>query len=597
MTPPSPLQDADGVVRLEITADGKALDETAEVISVETWNSVNKIPRARVVLSDGDMPNGTFPISDSAALLPGAAVSIAVGYGDKKDTIFEGIVIKHGIVISGSNESRLVVDLADKAIKMTVSRQSAVFEQKTDSDLMSSLITSSGLRADVTSTTASHEAVVQFAASDWDTLLYRADINGLLVVTSAGSVSVKAPETSQNAVLRVTYGDSLISLRTDMDAVSQLAQSAIKSMAWDIKTQALLSATAGAVNVKQVGNVSSATLAAVCSADEYAQLTGGYVTNEDLQAWSTARLLRAQLAKIRGRVEFQGSALVTPGTVITLEGVGDRFSGDVFVSSVRHDVGDGNWTTAVDFGLAADWFSQQESAAVASASGHLPPVKGLQTGVVRQIDEDPAGEFRVLVTLPLLQDAGGVWARLSSSYASSSVGTVFYPEIGDEVVIAFMNEDPRFPVILGSLYSSKLAPPKPPDKENKTKGFVTRSKMELTFDETDKVIVLKTPGNHVITITDKAKAITIVDSQNNSVTLNDSGVSIESKSNLTLKATGNISIEATGNLSMKATSNATLEGLQIDLKAQTAVSAHGIASAELKSSGIVTVQGGLVKIN
>jgi uncharacterized protein involved in type VI secretion and phage assembly len=264
---------------------------------------------------------------------------------------------------------------------------------------------------------------------------------------------------------------------------------------------------------------------------------------------------------------------------------------------VRHDVRDGNWTTTADFGLAADWFSQQESSAATAASGHLPPVKGLQTGVVQQIDEDPGGEFRVLVTLPLLKDASGVWARLSSSYASSGVGSVFYPEVGDEVVVAFMNEDPRFPVILGSLYSSKLAPPKPPDKDNKIKGVVTRSKMELTFDETDKVIVLKTPGNHVITISDTAKAITIVDSQNNSVTLNDSGVSIESKSNMTLKATGNIAIEATGNLSMKATSNATLEGLQIDLKAQTAVSAQGNASAELKSSGMVTVQGSLVKIN
>ena len=48
---------------------------------------------------------------------------------------------------------------------------------------------------------------------------------------------------------------------------------------------------------------------------------------------------------------------------------------------------------------------------------------------------------------------------------------------------------------------------------------------------------------------------------------------------------------------MKATANATCEGLQIELKAQTALSAQGNASAELKASGIVTVQGALVKIN
>ena len=83
-------------------------------------------------------------------------------------------------------------------------------------------------------------------------------------------------------------------------------------------------------------------------------------------------------------------------------------------------------------------------------------------------------------------------------------GTAFYPEVGDEVIVSFMNEDPRFPVVLGSVYSAKLAPAYPPDKKNKIKGLKTRSKMELTFDDEDKIVTIKTPGGHVFVMDDKA---------------------------------------------------------------------------------------------
>ena len=51
--------------------------------------------------------------------------------------------------------------------------------------------------------------------------------------------------------------------------------------------------------------------------------------------------------------------------------------------------------------------------------------------------------------------AMGVWARMAHVYATEDCGFVFYPEVGDEVVLGFFDDDPTYPVILGSLYSSK----------------------------------------------------------------------------------------------------------------------------------------------
>ena len=598
MSPSSPLE-IESPVSVQIKADGAAIDDTYQLVSIDIWNAVNKVPRARLVFFDGDMPQGTFPVSDAATFLPGAAIDVSVGYGDDRTSLFSGIVVRHSIEIPHDKEgATLVVELADKAIKMTVARNTAVSEKKKDSDVLSTLIGSHGLSSDISATETEHEAIVQFDATDWDTLLTRAEMNGMIVITDAGKVSVKPPETSGQAALEVVYGVSLMEFRAELDAVSQYSTGALKSVAWDSAQQKLIESSTASAEVTQPGNVSTDTLAQVLNVSTFQRVTSGFVQQADLTAWSSAELMRSKLAKNCGQVSFQGSALAKTGTMLELKGVGDRFNGNVFIGGVHHSIKDGDWITHVDFGLPAGWHAQQRPSAFAPAAGHLPPIRGLQTGVVKKIHEDPSGAYRVEVTLPLVQsEPSSVWARLANPYSSDAVGMTFYPEIGDEVIVGFMNEDPRFAVVLGSVYSSKFAPPYPADEKNKIKGLKTKSKMELTFDDEDKIITLKTPGGHVLVMDDKQGSISITDSNKNSMVFGKEGITIDSASKIAITAKTDISITATGNLSLKATQNATCEGLKIDLKAQTTLSAQGNASAELKASGPVTVQGAIVQIN
>jgi uncharacterized protein involved in type VI secretion and phage assembly len=201
-------------------------------------------------------------------------------------------------------------------------------------------------------------------------------------------------------------------------------------------------------------------------------------------------------------------------------------------------------------------------------------IQGLHTGLVTQVAEDPAGDYRVRVSVPSVGAAESVWARLACFYASNAVGAVFYPEVGDEVVLGFMNDDPRNPIILGSLYGPTRAPAYPPDKENHKKAIVTRAKLEMTYDDKDKIIEIKTPGGHSIQLNDKTGEIKIRDGNSNSVTLGKSGITIDSASQIEMKAKTNISIKAGGNLDMEAT-----------------------GMAELKTAGTLTIKGALVEIN
>lgn len=599
MTEASPALNDASQLALSIKIEGKEIASTFQIVSVDTWLGVNKVPKATIVLYDGSPASRDFEASNLKTFLPGNKAEIGAGYENSVSTVFKGVIVKQGIEITQNEGSKLIVELTDEAIKMTLERKNALFDKTTDGDLIGKLISSNGLAKDVASTTTVHEEIVQYYCSDWDLMVARAEMNGLVVVADAGKVTVKAPDTSQTAALVVGYGDDILDLAADMDAATQFTSSAIKSYAWDAAQQKVVDSGPGSVTVKEQGNYSSAELAKVFNVQTFLQQTGAPIEKSALQDWSSAELLKSKMSKIRGSVRFQGNALAKVGKTIELAGLGQRFSGIAFISGVHHQITDGRWLTTARFGLSAEWFAATApDIAAPNASGQLPAIKGLQTGVVKKVSQDPGAEFRVFVTLPLLQDdAKGVWARLSGFYASNKVGAVFYPEIGDEVVVGFMNEDPRYAVILGSVYSKKLPPLFPPDDKNSKKAITTKGELQILFDDQDKVIEITTPGKHSIRMDDKAKSITVKDSKGNTLKMSGSGIDLESTANLNITAKGNISVQAKGNLSMEATGNATMEAAQVSHTAKGQFTAKGNATAEVSAGAMLTLKGALVKIN
>ncbi|MCZ6802436.1 MAG: type VI secretion system tip protein VgrG [Proteobacteria bacterium] len=563
MSAQSPIVSKMSLVTFTIEVDGDAIDNTYQIISIDTWNGVNKVPKARITLYDGSAAKSNFEISDNKVFIPGNKLRISAGYNSQEQEIFNGTIVKQGIEISRDQGSRLIVDVTDAAIKMTLERKNALFGNIKDSDLIGRLIKDNGLDDKVTATNNVEPKIVQYYTSDWDMMMTRAQMNSFIVIVDGGTVTVQPPDTGQAADLKVKYGDSILDLQMDMNAADQYSKSAIKSYSWDIGEQKVIESGPGNVKITEPGNISSSKLAEVFKVKNFTQQTGGPINKTSLQDWSSAELQRSILAKIRGTVTFQGSALAKTGKTIELAGLGQRFNGTAFISGVHHSIYSGKWLTRVEVGMSSQWFAASTPHISAlDASGQLPPIKGLQTGIVKQIDKDPEGEFRVQVIMPILQDdSKAIWVRLGNFYASNKVGAEFYPELKDEVVIGFMNEDPRYGVILGSLYSKKLSPPYPPDKENTKKAIKTKGELEILFEDQDKIITTSTPGKQSIKIDDKDKSITIADSNSNTISMSNSGISLDSGSDIKLSAKGNINLDAKSNVMVKATSKVSVRGV------------------------------------
>jgi len=564
-----------------VKIDGNAVPRTLSIISAVVTREVNKIPRLHLVIQDGLAATSDFPASNEAFFVPGKSIELWVGYSMQEGMAFKGIIIKHSIRIRQSGSPLLLVQAADKAIAMTASPQRKYFTDIKDSDVFNDLANAYGLEADIEQTIVTHGQLMQFYCSDWDFIQTRAEVNGKLCFCENGKLVIKKPVLDAKPVLQLLYGATIIELDAEMDAMQQYSE--VRAYSWNPADQKLAETSGNEPQgLKEQGNVNAQTLSAVAKSKPYPLTHSGNLNEQEQQVWADALLLKSRLSKIKGRASFNGYRQIMPGQIVSLAGLGNRFNGPVFVSGIRHEIEGGYWKTNIQFGLSHKWFAAENDVQPLPASGMAPAVKGLQIGVVVQLEKDAAGEFRIKVKIPVVDMNGeGIWCRVSMPDAGKERGFFFLPEIGDEVVVAFLNEDPAHPVVLGCLYSSAKPAKITPSDDNHQKGIISRSGMQWLWDDDKKTFLADTPAGNKILLSEDEKLLKLEDQNGNKITMNSDGISIESPKAIVLKAGTDIKAEASANAEVKGAS----------------AKFSGDASAELSSGGSTTVKGSMVMIN
>lgn len=562
-----------------ILIEGEEIPREYQVAALTVVKQVNRIATARILLLDGDPASGDFEISNSALFLPGKSVEVTGGYHSQEQTLFQGIITGHGIKTRPGRPSFLRIDCRHAAFRLSLYRRSAYFSALKDSDVFTQLVESYAIANDIAATSVEHAELVQYNCSDWDFILTRAEANGQQVLTNDEQLKIAAPNFAADPALTLVYGATLLEFEAEIDARDQIA--AVSSKGWDCAGQELLSRDGTADDVQSPGNLNCDELAEVAAQEAPVQQSGGRLTEDELQAWADARLQKARLAKVQGRAKCTG-IVVNPGDLVELQGVGERFNGSAFVSGVRHEFSRGPWTTDIEIGLPAAWFAETFPVHSPPAAGLLPAVSGLQIGIVTAVGDDPDGEDRVKVRIPVIStETDGIWARLAALDAGEERGTFWRPEIGDEVVLGFLNSDPRDAIILGMLNSSAKPAPLTGSDENHEKGIVTRSGMKMIWNDDKISLTIETPAGKKVVLDQDADSILLEDDYRNKLLLDSNGITYESAGDIVIKATGDLK----------------LEGMNVEIKAQSELKAEAGVEAKLSGGAMVKVEGGVVMLN
>jgi Rhs element Vgr protein len=578
------------VVSFNISVEGDRINASYQILSITVLKEINRLPSAKIVLRDGDASKQDFEISNTNDFVPGKTIKIDMGRDGTDEQVFKGIIVKHAIKIKENGNTELQIDCRDEVVRMTIGRHSRYYKDMKDSEIFDQLIGNyKGLTSDAEVTNLSHKELVQHHISDWDFMLLRAEANAALVMVNDGKVTICKLKTNGAPVLDVQYGSSILELEAEMDMRSQWPM--VVATSWDYKGQQLFSAETNTVsNFTELGNISGNTLSDSNIAGPYQMHHSGHLQEQELQSWADGLMLRSRLSKIRGSAKFAGFAAIKPGDIVTLGGLGDRFNGSTPVTAVCQEIVGGSWDTRIQFGLDAGRYAfVYNDLHDAPAGGLVGAVNGLQIGIVTELENDPDEQDRIKVRIPVINNnEDGIWMRLACMDAGKDRGCFFRPEIDDEVIVGFINDDPREAVVLGMLNSSAKPAPLRAQNANHEKGITTRSKMHIHFNDETKTITIDTPAGNKITLDESGKQIQIMDQNSNKITMLPDGIKLESMKEIMIKAGTALTIEAETTMSLKAPN--------ISVKADAEIKLEG-TTAKLASQGPNVISGLPVKIN
>jgi uncharacterized protein involved in type VI secretion and phage assembly len=167
---------------------------------------------------------------------------------------------------------------------------------------------------------------------------------------------------------------------------------------------------------------------------------------------------------------------------------------------------------------------------------------GVHIGIVTSV-KDPNSKGRVQVKIPAI-DADGeakIWARVALPYAGDNFGAFFVPDVGTEVLIAFVAGDPGSPVVIGNLWNGSTGVPEslPGDSVDRwtlTGKNGTRIAIVEAGKGQEKVEIEMPSGSVSATLTDSGGGQIKLTAGGSTIKLSPSGVSISTPGAFNIQA-------------------------------------------------------------
>jgi len=584
---------------IKVEVDGQPLDAAAETALL------------RVVVDDHLHLPDTFEITfqETADMTVVAAARVRVGCAVKVSTSAMGdgtpsllvsgeVTALEGVYREGK-APLLVVRGYDHAHRLSRGCTSATFQNVKYSDVARTIAAQVGLACGTIDDSGQvHEHVGKTGQTDWEFLKGLAREVGFEVAVVEGKLEFRQPREAADAPeggdfsstdpLQLVFGQDLLEFRPRVTSSGQV--SSVEVRGWDPATKQAI-----------VGTAKARTTAARLADDPgglagrfgspVLVVEGGYPSQAeaDRAAGALAEQVGSAFAEASGIA--RGNPRVKAGVAVSVSHVAAPFAGRYTLTHTRHtyDPQDGYRTHFVVsgrqdrslMGLIAGAAAGSAGGGGGGGGGAGGAGSGVSSGVVVGIvtdNDDPLHEGRVRLRFPSLSaDYESHWARVAAPGNGASRGTVWIPEVNDEVLVAFESGDRQRPFVLGGLWNGMDKPPTIAVANGKLdrRALVSREGSELYMSDKagDTSLGLQTKGQEVVL----------------HLSGTDKEITGTSKGKIVLTATSDIEINATGKVRISGDG-----GVEITSSAQAKLT--GTAGVEVGTSGVAKVSGSQVQL-
>jgi uncharacterized protein involved in type VI secretion and phage assembly len=459
------------------------------------------------------------------------------------------------------------------------------------SDVLGDIAGYAGLTKDIDSTAVSYDYLFQ-TGTDFDYLAELAERAGLDWWCHNGKLYAKVVKLGAPK-LKMT-ADEL--LRLSIRASGKRPQKVTVS-GWDVKTSQAI--TGDATLTKDALGAATSLADQVVGyrprlSQEQRTSTIPIAMPEEAKVVAGAALNRAASGAIRA--EFEGYAMwtVLPGDTVEVHRSGD-FDGKYIVSAVEHRVSAGEVSTRLIAGT-------RHPTGLAGSAGGAPlhgRTPGIVTAKVTNID-DPENLGRVKVKFMGIDESQeSEWARVLLMNAGPQTGATTLPEVNDEVLVTFENNDVRRPIVLGSLFTSETTLPMLKREGGKfthvtlMERFGHQILMWGTGSEQGITIKLKNAGE--ITMDHEGTRLVGVQGKKTTITQGQSKIEMTDQGDITIDG-NNVTINAKSKIAFESKGQASLKGATVAVQSQGTVDVKGTKTS-VNGDAMLTLKGGIVQIN
>lgn len=578
MSPAGPPQEREELPTIKF--DGAEIPADIQLVDVRIDLGLNVVGSATLLFAAS--------LDDLGEAIASLGAEVAITAAGK--SVFTGEVT--GIEVERSDDGSLTTITAlDLLNRLADHSQVAARTNVTISDVLKKLAEDRGLGSQVEATSIKYPHLFQ-TGSDLDYLAELAERAGLDWWCHDKKLHAK----------KLALGAPRVSLTADTFNRLSMRGSAkrptsVTVSGWDRKSN---QAIAGKANLQLSALGSDSALARKVAGfrsshtQEHRTSAIPVTVGEEASVVAAAALTRAAANALRAELESPALWQVQPGDTVEVTR-GGEFTGKYLVSAVEHRVVQGNATTRILTG-------GRPATGIGAAAGPVQlhgRTPGIITARVTNIN-DPENLGRVkLKFMGLDESQESEWARVLLMGAGEQTGATMLPEVNDEVLATFEDNDIRRPIVLGSLYTTKTKMP-PAERSN---GKWSRVTLMERFGHQillwggsgqEQGVTIKLKNGSEITmdhqgtrIVGKADKTTIENGQSK-IEMERSGKITITGTEIQLKADSKVQVEAAGQLGVKG-AQVTVEGTgKAEVKAP---------MSSVKGDGMLELKGGLVKIN
>lgn len=480
-------------------------DLTNRLVSVTCDNTADMAGMFTLVFHNPDNE-----LTDSALFTPGNAVELHMGYGTELEPMMYGAIASLQPSFPASGAPTLTVTGYDRSQRLRHNEPDrAAFKYMTDSVIASQIAVENGLIPEVDPSPFFHEHIQQ-TGTDMAFLKERARANGFDAYVEWDRLHFQLPRPQTEAYV-LEWGRNLTSFTPRLSTAGAAGLQVVRSYNEELAQTVVGIATATDLDLDHIverlgGNVLDALLSLGRRVSRREPL------KSPVDAAAFAKSLLSEI--LEGLYEGTGGTVGIPrlraGDLVTVRGVGKRFSGRYRLKRVTHRLDEGGYQTDFEVTQRASSSLLQmlrKSVAESPSPNGRDPVHGPAIGrVTNNVDPDQLG--RVRVHLPWFSEDGETrWAHCTTPMAGDARGMQFIPDVGDDVVVAFLGGNIDDPIVLGGVWN-------------------TRKRSPVKVAAGNSVRMIKTAA-HTVTLDDKTKTLTL-----------------ESAQDLVLKAKGDVKIDA-----------------------------------------------------